>query len=296
MKKIFTFVLLVLVLASTFSSASFFRRNRKAGRNSMRYSDLRVTFVTTQGSATFYLYPEAAPETVASFLNLAKRGYYNNNSIHRAIENFVVQAGDPTGTGRGGPGYTIKDEIVTWLDFFQPGMLAMANAGPDTGGSQYFITVYPAEWLNGRHTVFGEYVNDADFEVVKRLEYGDVIREIRFQGDIDGFLSLHKAQIDEWNERLDEEYPTLRQYPIRAASPTAMTAYQAELNRIYSRNDRQKNDKQSFIPRTIRKVEEKLTREGSDSTTENPYDVELGTFQSDLDQLEAELNSIRSGD
>jgi len=297
MKKIFTFVLLLLVLASTFSSAALFKKKKKYGKNSLRYSDLRITLVTTQGSANFYLYPEAAPETVASFLNLAKRGYYDNNKIHRAIENFVIQAGDPTGTGRGGPGYTIKDEIVNWLDFFQQGMLAMANAGPDTGGSQYFVTIYPAEWLNGKHTVFGEYIDDSDFEVIKKLEYGDVIKEIKFQGDVDGFLSLHKAKIDEWNAKLDKEYPNLKKYPIKAASASTASAYQNELNRIYSKKEKEKSEKQYLIPRTIRKIEEKFTKEktkDASGTTSSTDDVEVGEFQSELDQLEAELNSMKS--
>ena len=253
-------MLLSLMLTGTFSSAALFGKKKNA-KNSLRYNDLRVTFVTTQGSVNFYLYPEAAPETVASFLNLAKRGYYDNNTIHRAVENFVVQAGDPTGTGRGGPGYTIKDEIVGWLDFFQQGMLAMANAGPGTGGSQYFMTIYPAEWLNGKHTIFGEYIDDSDFEIIRKLEYGDVIKEIRFQGNVNAFLSIHKDKIDAWNEKIDKEYPNLKKYPVKAATPSVMTAYKKELESIYSKQTKERNDKQTLIPRTIRKIDEKFRKE-----------------------------------
>ncbi|MGF6907508.1 peptidylprolyl isomerase [Fusobacterium sp. PH5-44] len=293
MKKAFCFALLMLVLASAMSSAAIFKRNKKS-KNALRYSDLRVTFVTTQGNASFYLYPEAAPETVASFLNLAKRGYYNNNKIHRAIENFVVQAGDPTGTGRGGPGYMIKDEIVDWLDFFQQGMLAMANAGPGTGGSQYFMTVYPAEWLNGKHTVFGEYIDDSDFDVIRKLEFGDVIKEIRFQGNVDAYLSLHKDKIDQWNAALDKEYPDLKKYPVKSAAPSALAAYQKELETIYSKKQKEKSDKQYFIPRTIRKIESKFTGEKKEKeTTVDNSDV--GEFKADLEQMEEELKNMKTG-
>jgi len=98
-------------------------------KDPVKYNNVTATFVTTQGEITFYLYPEAAPITVANFINLAKRGFYDNTKFNRSVENFMVQGGDPTGTGMGGPGYTIPDEFVEWLDFYQPGMLAMANAG-----------------------------------------------------------------------------------------------------------------------------------------------------------------------
>lgn len=145
MKKLLKFLLTLTLVLTAFSCTSL--RDIARREEAAKYNDIRATFITTQGDITFYLYPEAAPITVANFINLAQRGYYNNTKIHRAVENFVVQGGDPTGTGTGGPGYSIPDEFVNWLDFFQQGMLAMANAGPGTGGSQFFMTLYPADWL-----------------------------------------------------------------------------------------------------------------------------------------------------
>ncbi len=234
--------------------------------NVVKYNDIKATFVTSQGEINFYLYPEAAPITVVNFINLAKRGYYDNNKIHRAVDNFIVQAGDPTETGTGGPGYTIPDEIVGWLDFYQQGMLAMANAGPGTGGSQYFLTLYPADWLNGKHTIFGEYVADKDFETMKKLEYGDVIKEIRLTGEVDFLLSIYKDDVEKWNSILDEAFPNLKKYPIKNSDEFGSQAaqYRAELEKIYAVKEKDKKErKESFIPRFLRSVEKKLKKETS---------------------------------
>ena len=117
MKKLLKFLLTLTLVLTAFSCTSL--RDIARREEAAKYNDIRATFITTQGDITFYLYPEAAPITVANFINLAQRGYYNNTKIHRAVENFVVQGGDPTGTGTGGPGYSIPDEFVNWLDFFQ---------------------------------------------------------------------------------------------------------------------------------------------------------------------------------
>uniref|UniRef100_UPI00261C1C46 peptidylprolyl isomerase n=1 Tax=uncultured Cetobacterium sp. TaxID=527638 RepID=UPI00261C1C46 len=127
MKKFIKLLSLIIFISMIAGCSS-----TKGKTEAVKYNDIRATFVTTQGDINFYLYPEAAPITVANFINLAKRGYYNNTKFHRVVENFVVQGGDPTGKGDGGPGYTIPDEFVNWLDFYQPGMLAMANTGPNT--------------------------------------------------------------------------------------------------------------------------------------------------------------------
>ena len=139
--KIFSILalsLMFLVSCSTLKSTmkSTVKSVTSVFKSPTKYNNVTVTFVTTQGEITFFLYPEAAPLTVANFINLAKRGFYDNTKFTRSVDNFIVQGGDPTGTGMGGPGYTIPDEFVEWLDFYQPGMLAMANAGPNTGGSQ----------------------------------------------------------------------------------------------------------------------------------------------------------------
>ena len=113
-------------------------------------------FQTNQGNFRVRLFSGQTPVTVNNFIYLAQNDFYNGLTFHRIIEGFMIQGGDPTGTGAGGPGYQFQDEIVPGLVFDSPGKLAMANSGPGTNGSQFFITVGPTDWLNGRHTIFGE--------------------------------------------------------------------------------------------------------------------------------------------
>lgn len=113
---------------------------------------------TTQGEIEIELRPDLAPKTVENFVTHSKNGYYNGQIFHRIIKNFMIQGGDPTGTGRGGEsiwGGKFKDEFAANAVFDKPGILAMANAGPNTNGSQFFITTVPTYWLNGKHTIFG---------------------------------------------------------------------------------------------------------------------------------------------
>ena len=119
-------------------------------------SDYVANFRTNQGNFTVKLFATQTPVTVNNFVFLAQQGFYDGLIFHRVIENFMIQGGDPTGTGGGGPGYQFQDEIVPGLGFDSPGKLAMANAGPGTNGSQFFITVAATDWLNGNHTIFGE--------------------------------------------------------------------------------------------------------------------------------------------
>lgn len=114
------------------------------------------------GDIRVRLFDDEAPQTVNSFVYLANQGYYDNTTFHRVIENFMAQAGDPTGTGRGGPGYTFADEFQSGFRFDRAGLLAMANAGPATNGSQFFITFVPTPHLDNRHTIFGEVVEGAE--------------------------------------------------------------------------------------------------------------------------------------
>ena len=114
-----------------------------------------ATIKTNQGSFTVDLFAKDAPKTVNNFVFLAKDGFYDGVIFHRVIKNFMIQGGDPTGTGTGGPGYKFEDEIVPTLVFDRKGLLAMANSGPGTNGSQFFITTAPTDWLNGKHTIFG---------------------------------------------------------------------------------------------------------------------------------------------
>ena len=238
---------------------SFF--GKKDSVDITRYNDIRATFVTSQGDIEFYLYPEAAPITVANFVNLALRGYYDNTVFHRAIENFMIQGGDPTGTGQGTPGYLTDDEFVDWLDFYQPGMLAMANMGPNTNGSQFFITIYPADSLNQRYTIFGEFVTQGDYDRIKKLEKGDAIKEIKINGHADLLLSLNKDRVDEWNKVLDKEYPNLKKYPVKDLSEfgNEVEQYRTELEKIYTPKEKEvEEEKEFFIPRFIRATEQKI--------------------------------------
>lgn len=258
MKKIFKLLVISTMVLLLGACGSLSKRGKA---DLKKYNDIRVTFVTTQGDMNFYLYPEAAPLTVANFVNLALRGYYDNTVIHRAVENFIVQGGDPTGTGQGSTGYTIKDEFVEWLDFYQSGMLAMANAGPNTGSSQFFITLYPADFLNGRHTVFGEVVSQIDGEYTRKLERGDVIKEVKVSGHYDLLLALNKDQIEEWNAILDKNYPKLKKYQVKDLSEFGddVANYQEELRKIYTPKEKEEDDYDvSLIPRMIRGIERSL--------------------------------------
>ncbi|MEN6580665.1 MAG: peptidylprolyl isomerase [Anaerolineaceae bacterium] len=117
---------------------------------------------TDLGDIEVTLFADKAPNTVNNFVFLAREGYYDNTIFHRVIQDFMAQAGDPTGTGRGGPGYSFRDEFSAGLKHNKPGILSMANAGPNTNGSQFFITHVPTPWLDGKHTIFGEVTNGLD--------------------------------------------------------------------------------------------------------------------------------------
>ena len=118
----------------------------------------KAVIETSKGRIVVELYPDQAPKTVANFVKLAKQGFYNGIIFHRVIPGFMIQTGDPTGTGRGGPGYTFADEFSPSLRHDSPGTLSMANAGPNTNGSQFFITLAATQWLDGKHTIFGRVI------------------------------------------------------------------------------------------------------------------------------------------
>ena len=168
---------------------------------------MKVKIMTEKGDININLLPEKSPVTVANFVNLAKKGYYDGLKFHRVIDNFMAQGGDPAGTGAGGPGYQFEDEVNNGLNFSKAGKLAMANAGPGTNGSQFFITTVPTEWLNGNHTIFGEVVSDDDLKVVKKLSNGDVMKKVVVEGDVDVFLKTQKNRVDSWNKILKQNFP-----------------------------------------------------------------------------------------
>ncbi len=136
----------------------------------------RVTIETTRGVIEVELYPQHAPKTVNNFVFLAREGFYDGVTFHRVINNFVIQGGDPTGTGMGGPGYKFEDELKNNPLKHETGWLSMANAGPNTNGSQFFITHSPQPHLNGRHTVFGKVTNGMD--VVMKIRQGDAMTKV----------------------------------------------------------------------------------------------------------------------
>jgi cyclophilin family peptidyl-prolyl cis-trans isomerase len=118
----------------------------------------KATIETTKGKIVVELYKDKAPKTVGNFTTLANKGFYNGIIFHRVIPGFMIQTGDPTGTGRGGPGYNFADEFGPGLKHTSPGILSMANAGPNTNGSQFFITVAATPWLDGKHAIFGKVI------------------------------------------------------------------------------------------------------------------------------------------
>jgi len=139
----------------------------------------QVEMKTSRGTIQLELYPEHAPRTVNNFVFLAQEGFYDGVTFHRVIDNFMIQGGDPTGTGRGGPGYRFEDELEDNPLTHQAGVISMANAGPNTNGSQFFITHSPQPHLDGKHTVFGKVVEGKD--VVDSVQQGDTILAVNVE-------------------------------------------------------------------------------------------------------------------
>ncbi len=136
-----------------------------------------ATFTTSKGEIRLELFDDKTPKTVDNFEKLVSDGFYDGLTFHRVIDDFMVQGGCPQGTGTGGPGYTFEDEFHADLKHDVPGTLSMANSGPNTNGSQFFITHVPTSWLDGKHTVFGRVLADGQ-EVVNAIQQGDKIEKI----------------------------------------------------------------------------------------------------------------------
>ena len=164
-------------------------------------TELTAVFTTAKGEIRVTLFPAEAPATVANFVNLAQRGYYDGLKFHRVIANFMVQGGDPTGTGMGGPGYNFGDEFSPLRRHDSAGTLSMANAGPGTNGSQFFITHGPTPHLDGKHSVFGKV--SAGQDVVDAIAKDDVMTTVAIEGDASALLAAQQEQVDEWNRTLD---------------------------------------------------------------------------------------------
>jgi peptidyl-prolyl cis-trans isomerase B (cyclophilin B) len=166
-------------------------------------NDLQAHIVTGRGTIHLRLFAEQTPITVANFVNLAVRKFYDGLSFHRVIPDFMIQGGCPEGSGRGGPGYRFEDEIVPALKHDKAGILSMANAGPNTNGSQFFITHGPTPWLDGKHTVFGQILSGEDRAIVDAVRQGEKIGSITIKGDYAPLLEKEKARLERWNQILD---------------------------------------------------------------------------------------------
>ena len=163
--------------------------------------DIDAVIKTSKGDIKLRLFAGKTPITVANFVNLARKGYYDGLTFHRVIPDFMIQGGCPQGTGTGGPGYRFEDEFSPALKHDAPGKLSMANAGPGTNGSQFFITHVKTPWLDGRHTVFGEVVDSGDQAVVDAIAVGDTIVGIELQG-ADDVLTAQSERVNAWNQVL----------------------------------------------------------------------------------------------
>jgi peptidyl-prolyl cis-trans isomerase B (cyclophilin B) len=139
----------------------------------------KATFDTSQGEIVCDLFAKEAPNTVNNFVFLAREGFYDDTKFHRVIANFMIQGGDPTATGRGGPGYKFEDELKANPHKHQVGSLSMANAGPNTNGSQFFITHIATDWLDGKHTVFGQVRSGQN--VVNAVKQGDELKSVKIE-------------------------------------------------------------------------------------------------------------------
>ena len=171
---------------------------------SQPFAPITCEMQTSKGSIHLELFPDKAPVTCASFVNLSRRGYYDGLSFHRVIPDFMIQGGCPRGTGTGGPGYQFEDECHPEARHDRPGVLSMANAGPGTNGSQFFITHVVTPWLDGKHTVFGQVKSHQDQQVVNAINTGDTIERVVIEGG-DELLAAHADQVRRWNQILDTD-------------------------------------------------------------------------------------------
>lgn len=161
-----------------------------------------ATMKTNKGDIKLQLFADKAPLTVANFVNLANRGFYDGLSFHRVIDQFMIQGGCPNGSGTGSPGYRFEDECSPDARHDRPGVLSMANAGPGTNGSQFFITHVETPWLDGKHTVFGCICSAEDQQVVDAIAAGDQIESVSVEGG-EAVLAQNAERIEEWNRVLD---------------------------------------------------------------------------------------------
>ena len=163
---------------------------------------MKAIIKTSKGDINLNLYNDKAKLTVSNFVNLSKRGFYNKLTFHRVIDDFMIQGGCPIGTGTGDPGYKFKDEFHADLKHDRPGILSMANSGPNTNGSQFFITHVATPWLNKKHTIFGEVSDGESQDVVNGVKQNDLIETIEISGKMEEDAEMQEA-LNEWNKVID---------------------------------------------------------------------------------------------
>jgi peptidyl-prolyl cis-trans isomerase B (cyclophilin B) len=172
-------------------------------------NDIRIIIHTAKGDMEATLFPAKAPVTAANFLNLATRKFYDGLTFHRVVPRFVIQGGDPAGTGSGGPGYRFENEVHPTLSHVNVGALAMANAGPNTNGSQFYVTIEalgPAhvKMLDGSYSIFGQVTKGLD--VSTKIAQGDKIQSIDILDSTDELFAEQKARLKEWKKTLDQKF------------------------------------------------------------------------------------------
>jgi peptidyl-prolyl cis-trans isomerase B (cyclophilin B) len=182
-------------------------------------NDIRLVIRTAKGDIDATIFPSKAPVTAASFLNLASRKFYDGLTFHRVVPRFVIQAGDPLGNGTGGPGYRFENEIHPSLSHLNVGVLAMANAGPNTNGSQFYVTIDSlrpehVNMLDGSYSIFGQVTSGLD--VTTKIVQGDKIRSIDVLESTEALFAEQKSRLKEWNRILDQKFGS-RLTPVEAS-------------------------------------------------------------------------------
>ncbi|MBV8532192.1 MAG: peptidylprolyl isomerase [Verrucomicrobia bacterium] len=172
-------------------------------------NDIRIIIHTAKGDIDATLFPSKAPVTVANFLNLATRKFYDGLIFHRVVPHFVIQGGDPLGTGSGGPGYRFENELDASLSHEKAGVLAMANAGPDTNGCQFYVTIdtlspEQVKMLDANHSIFGQVIRGLD--VATKIVQGDKIQSIDVLDSTEDLFAAQQARLTEWNKILDQKF------------------------------------------------------------------------------------------
>jgi peptidyl-prolyl cis-trans isomerase B (cyclophilin B) len=205
-------LLFLAILAPFACAADADKKDETAKKSDVK--DIHIVMKTDKGDIEATIFASKVPMTAANFLNLAKRGFYNGIAFHRVITDFMIQGGDPTESGRGGPGYKFADEFNPTLRHSKPGMLSMANAGPGTNGSQFFITMAATPFLDDHHAIFGEVTKglpvvekivgkvDTGEPGVKSDGKGDKITKIEILDSTDALFAAQKENLDKWNEAL----------------------------------------------------------------------------------------------